>query len=130
VNESAIPEDIKCFLLVNIDSIAQWEALLLLRSNPEKEWSAQALARNIYTDEHEMEHLLKQLAERDVLITQGSPPSVSYRYCLQNSELVQIINRTADLYRSGYLIPITHIIHSKSKSKIQQFADAFKIRKD
>ena len=34
-----IPEDIQAFLLKRIDSIAQLEALLLLRDHPECEWS-------------------------------------------------------------------------------------------
>ena len=43
--EGLIPEDVQAFLLKRIDSIPQLEALVLLRANPEFEWSAATLAR-------------------------------------------------------------------------------------
>jgi hypothetical protein len=43
-----IPGDVKAFLLRHIDSIAQLEALLLLRANAELTWSADTLAKRLY----------------------------------------------------------------------------------
>ena len=42
---------------------------------------------------------------------------------------IAMVERVAVLYRQC-LIPITNLIHSKAKSRMQEFADAFKIRKD
>jgi hypothetical protein len=39
------------------------------------------------------------------------------------------IDRLADLY-STHLVEVTHLIHSSLDRKAQQFADAFKWRKD
>lgn len=128
MTDIVIPEDVKQFLLKNIDSIAQWESLLLMRANPQKEWSAAMLAQNIYTSEQEMAHLLAQLVARDMLVAVGTQP-ILYRYQSKPPALEQMIGRAAELYKQ-YLIPITHIIHSKPKNHMQEFADAFKIRKD
>jgi hypothetical protein len=39
-----IPEGIAQFIVEKIDSVAELEALVLLRNNPKDEWSARALA--------------------------------------------------------------------------------------
>ena len=41
----------------------------------------------------------------------------------------QMLDMLADYYRS-HLVAVTDIIHSKTARKAQQFADAFKLRKD
>lgn len=129
MTDAIIPEDVKQFLLKNIDSIAQWEGLLLLCANPAKEWSAQAVAQSIYVSEQETAHLLTQLAAQDILICSETEASVTYRYQPKSPEMAQTISRAAGLYRQ-YLIPVTNLIHSKPKMRVQKFADAFKIRKD
>ena len=43
--EDPIPHDIKQFILANIDSVAQFEALLLLRAAPTERWSIAAVAK-------------------------------------------------------------------------------------
>ena len=120
-----IPQDVRQFVLEYIDSIAQLEALLLLRAQPQTEWSAAALAENIYVSKAEAEVIFKQLTTQGFLIDETG----RYRYRPASSELEQITGRTAELYRQ-YLIPMTNLIHAKSKSRIQQFADAFMLRKD
>ena len=42
--DDIIPEDIRQFLLQHIESIAQWEGLLLMRADPAVVWSAAAIA--------------------------------------------------------------------------------------
>lgn len=101
---------------------------MLLRSDQKKELTAKAVAGSIFANEQETANSLAQLAAREILVPIGTQPSVSYRY-QPNAEMDRSLGRAADLYRQ-YLIPITHLIHSKSKTKVQEFADAFKIRKD
>jgi hypothetical protein len=40
-----------------------------------------------------------------------------------------MVDRLAELY-SKYLIPVTHLIHSKPQTRVREFADAFKLRKE
>jgi hypothetical protein len=129
MTNGAIPEEVKQFLLKNIDSIAQWEGLLLLRAEPRKARDVKSVARDLYITEQEAFSLLSQLVTRGILIVAEPQSSALYQYQPNSPELDKIIGLTADLYRRS-VIPITHIIHTKSKNRVQEFADAFKITKD
>jgi len=51
------------------------------------------------------------------------------RYAPATPELARLLDELAALYAKD-LIAVTNIIHSKTGRKAQQFADAFKWRKD
>jgi DNA-binding transcriptional regulator LsrR (DeoR family) len=129
MNKSFIPENVKSFLQQNIDSVAQWEGLLLLRTHPDKEWTTEEAARHLYITEQEVVGLLRPLVARGLIEIRESSQSPLYRFHPKSAELSEIIKLTAEFYRQ-YLIPVTHLIHSVSKNKVQQFADAFRMRKD
>ena len=129
MNNDVIPNHVKQFLLKHIDSIAQWEGLLLLRAQREMMWTKEQVARNLYLNETEAARLLSHLCSHGFVATSKSGKNPIYTYQPKSEELRQLVDETSDLYKH-YLIPITHLIHSKSKSRIQEFADAFLIRKD
>ncbi|NBO18987.1 MAG: MarR family transcriptional regulator [Proteobacteria bacterium] len=125
--DGLIPDDIKQFILQYIDSIAQWEALLILRNDPDRLWTIEDLAARLYTTPQETARLIERLMAGGFLqLSQSNPPQYQYNYI---EPLDVMVGRMAELYKQ-YLIPITHLIHSKSKSRIQAFADAFRLRKD
>jgi hypothetical protein len=125
----AIPEDIRLFLLGHIDSISQWEGLLLLRADSQREWSPAEAAAKLYIDERQAAHLLSQLAERNVLASIKVQTGLLYRYQPHSPEMAEAIDHAAAFYRD-HLIPMTRFIHAKPKARLQEFADAFKLRKD
>jgi hypothetical protein len=127
MTDAMIPDDIRAFLLENIDSIAQLEGLLLLRGNPDKKWSAEDVARRLYINQSDAEVFLTRLAVRQLLSASGSQPCL-YQY-QSDAKIEDIVRCTADIY-SRFLLPVTNLIHSQEKSRIQGFADAFRIRKD
>ncbi len=129
MNEVIIPDDVKLFILQNIDSIAQWEGLLFLRAHREKEWDAPTIARNLYIRETQAAQILAQLSSQGFLAITLSGPTVLYRYEPKTPELEPLLARAADHY-ARYLVPMTNLIHAQHKSRIQEFADAFKLRKD
>jgi hypothetical protein len=51
--DEPIPDDLREFILGHIDSIAQLEALLLLRRNPGTTWNASSVAQRLYVSEGE-----------------------------------------------------------------------------
>lgn len=120
-----IPEDVSQFILQHIDSIAQIEGLLLFCADPGRGWDAETIAPALFISESQAASILTQLTEQGFIIRAGD----SYCYQPKTSELKAMVERTAALYRQ-YLIPVTNLIHSKSKSRVQEFADAFKLRKD
>jgi hypothetical protein len=123
-----IPEDVAQFILNHIDSIAQLEALLLLRREPDGRWSASTLAQRIYADEKETVDAVEGLCAAGLAIALGGNPTL-YRYEPISPGLRHLVDLTANVY-AKHLVPITNLIHSKPKTRVQEFADAFKIRKD
>ncbi|HSE87198.1 MAG TPA: hypothetical protein VLJ79_13315 [Candidatus Binatia bacterium] len=123
-----IPKDVAQFILEKIDSIAQLEALLLLRSNPEEKWSIGALAGRLYIDEKQTAELLVRLSVQGFVLSSSDEPRL-YKYQPSSMELRGMVERLAEIY-SKLLVPVTNLIHSKPKTRIQEFADAFKLRKD
>ncbi|MEX0806196.1 MAG: hypothetical protein WD688_23180 [Candidatus Binatia bacterium] len=128
MNYELIPHDVRQFVLDRIDSVAHLEALLLLRSKPDEEWSCQAVANRLYIDQRQTAELLTHL-HADGFVTATAGQSPVYRYQPASMELQQMVDRLAQIY-SKHLVPITNLIHSKPKKRVQEFADAFRLRKD
>ena len=123
-NTSAIPEDLRDFIISRIDSIAEMEALRLLRLDPAAEWDGARLAARLYIDTEEARRVLERLCDHGFLMRSGS----AYRYGCASAEIESMVGRVALLYDTQ-LIPVTHLIHSRPSSRIQKFADAFKLKK-
>lgn len=126
--DDIIPDDVARLILERIDSVAQLEALLLLRNNPDTEWSAQSLAARLYISEEQTMTVLLSLRSRGFAVSNPADPSL-YRYRPSSPDLKGMLDRLADIY-AKHLVPVTNLIHSKPKSRIQEFADAFRLRKD
>ena len=124
--DDLIPADVRQFILRQIDSIAQLEALLLLSATPQ--WSVSSLARRLYITEPDTSGLLTHLQAENIVIALGGDPPV-FEYRPATPELADMIKRVVDVY-AKHLVPVTNLVHSKSKSRIREFADAFKLRKE
>jgi len=122
--DELIPADVRDFILRHIDSVAQIEALLLLRGNPQDTWNLQNIAKRLYTSEQELADVLTRLCEDGLLSCSGD----TYHYDGAISELRDVVDRLATVY-SHQLIAVTNMIHAKPR-RIREFADAFKIRRD
>jgi hypothetical protein len=123
-----IPGDVQHFILQHIDSIAQLEGLLLLRNDRSVEWSARAVADRLYISEPEATLVLTQLASRELVAVRKAKPA-RYIYQPKTPDLGDMVDRVADIY-AKYLVPVTHLVHSKPKTRIQEFSDAFWLRKE
>ncbi len=128
MTEDPIPDDIKKFVVENIDSVAQLEALLLLRNNPDEQWSIQTIAKRLYISEQETIPLLARLGAAGLILSTYDKPPI-YIYRPGSLDQIRLVDRLAETY-SRHLVPITNLIHSKPRTRIQEFADAFKLRKE
>jgi len=120
-----IPDDIREFILQHLDSVAEMEALLLLWRDPGQGWDAANLARELYITEADGCRVLRQLRAQNLVDESNG----FYRYWRSSAESGMIVDRLAQLYKT-HLISITNLMHSKFSSRIQEFADAFVLRKD
>jgi hypothetical protein len=118
-----IPDDVRGFIMSKIDSVAQIEALLLLRSSIEESWTVAQIAARLYVNEALALEALGRLCENGLLAcTDGD-----YRLDKLSVEDARLVDQLQVLY-ARHLIPITNIVHGKPR-KINSFADAFKFRK-
>jgi hypothetical protein len=107
------------------------EALLLMRADPAHPWSRESLARRLYVREKVAEGLLDELCRSGMAAPwpESAPDAEAFYYRPREDILRERIDRLADLYAT-HLVEVTHLIHSSLDRKAQQFADAFKWRKD
>lgn len=125
-----IPEDLRRFVLTSIPSVPHLEALLLLKADPGQDWTAAQVAERLYIGEKSAMGLLDDLCRSGMTTLSGKQDrSFIYRYSPSSDALRAIIDALAELY-ARRLVDVTHLIHSKLDRQAQQFADAFRWRKD
>jgi hypothetical protein len=129
MDHPAIPEDIRRFVLTSIPSVPFLEALLLMRLDPAQPWRRDTLAHRLYVREKVAEGLLEELCLAGMAVPARTPAPDGFHYQPDSAGLRERIDRLAELYAS-HLVEITLLIHSSLDRKAQQFADAFKWRKD
>jgi hypothetical protein len=125
--QHSIPPDVTRFVLTSIPSVPHLEALLLLQQDPGTSWNAGDVGRRLYIPEKTAEAILRELTEARMLACDNAAPS--YRFSPLTSALHELIDKLAAVY-AKHIVELTNLIHSKAGSQVQQFADAFKLRKD
>jgi hypothetical protein len=115
---------VRAFVVRCIESVAQLEALLLLRGPPQLAWNVPAVARRLYVEEGEAAKLLSALVSCELAVTDGA----AFHYHPRDAEMMDLVDRLAETYARS-LVPVTKLIHERDTA-IRKFADAFKIRKD
>jgi hypothetical protein len=124
-----IPEDLRRFVLTSVPSVPFLEALLLLRADPVQQWTGEMLARRLYTGERSAQGLLDELCRAGMAAPCPAPHQHCYCYAPASEALRERVDGLAELY-ARHLVDVTNLIHSTLDRKAQQFADAFRLRKD
>lgn len=121
-----LPESVQNLILTRIDSVAQLEALLLMRRRPEHAFNPDELASQLYIKPKEAAAVLATLKRRELCTESGG----LYRYGPKTEDLGRQVDDLADAYREK-LILVTNLIHERArKPEAQSFADVFRFRKD
>jgi len=124
-DDEAIPDEIRRFILTSIPSVPFMEAMLLFKALPGQPVTTRSLAERLYVGEKQAALLAEQLREARVVEPTGEG---AHRYA-PDAALAAMLDRVAHAYVHN-LIGVTRIIHSRTERMAQQFADAFKFRKD
>ena len=127
MTQEKIPEDIQRFILMGIVSVPYLEAMLLLHHEPKRPWDSKEVAARLYVSDKKSTQLLADLCAAGVAILAADGHSYSYRP--SSEQLHDMISRLAKTYAEN-LVEVTQLIHSVTGKKAQQFADAFRWRKD
>jgi len=122
--DDLIPDDLRDFILKHFDSIAQLEALLLLRNDSHVHWSAEAVAKRLYIDAAQASAILSLHCNHGFFVCSGA----EFRFQCDDDAKRRMVELLAGIY-SRHIVPVTNIVHSKPL-RIQEFADAFRLKKE
>jgi hypothetical protein len=123
---ATIPEELRRFVLLSVPSVPFVEAMLVFREQAGTPVAIELLARRLYIPEREALEIVQQL--RAARIIRESVQGAGQVYD-PDQELAQMLELLARHYRT-HLVEVTSLIHSRTGRMAQQFADAFKLRKD
>lgn len=123
-----IPAEVQRFVVDNIDSIAELEALLFLREHRDRSWSCGSVAERIYSSREVTASLLGKLTNRGLITADGISPA-TFRYRPRTQEMARKVDQLAEVY-AKYLVPVTNLVHNKSRRHIESLAEAFKFKRE
>ena len=122
---TGLPDRVHRFLYHNIDSVEQLEVLQLLRRTPDRGWSAEEVARDLYSHPSSVLHRMSSLAGRG-LLRELEP--ACFQYAPRSSDLHETVNAVAAVYRERRVAVIS-LIASKPIENVRAFSDAFRLRR-
>ena len=105
-----VPDEIRDFILKHIVSVAQIEALLLIWASPKERWALRQIAARIYASDAETAKALGGLCAEGLLVCTDGIFGLN-----RSTENVEMIRKLEEVY-ARYLIPVTDVIHGKSRS--------------
>jgi transcription initiation factor IIE alpha subunit len=129
MSEKNIGEDeVYRFILNQIDSVPQMEALLLLWESRPRRWSESEIAERLYIGPDVVRTILHILVRRRLIgvDTQGTKV---YWYEAKPGELDRVVEAVAATYRRD-LVRVSTFIHTKASAAVRDFAQAFKFTKE
>jgi hypothetical protein len=121
-------EQVDRFIVEEIDSVPQLEALLLFWNNRPKVWSCESMAKALYVSPDVTRDLLKRLAQRR-LITEVDGSTEQFALDADSQEKQQLLASVDAIYRRE-LVRISNMIHSKASRGVRDFANAFRFKKE
>jgi hypothetical protein len=123
VNEH-FPAELRQFIAQHIESLAQLEALLLMRHEPTRRWAPAQLARTLYISDEMARGMFAELERRGFVARDDE----AYFYAA-SGPLDDLLGELARHYQERRVAVITEI-YSNPVKKVQTFADAFRLRRE
>lgn len=129
MRRAEIPDDVRRFILTSVPSVPYLEAILLLRADPDVGWDVRRMAARLYVPERQAAEVLAGLAAAGIARNEDDGETALFRYAPATAELRERLDALAQAY-SANLVGVANLIHSRIDKRAQQFADAFRLRKD
>lgn len=119
-----IPQPVLRFIREQIDTVPHLEGLLLVWQSAPKRWTTDELASRLYVNAETARRIVGDLARRHLIVVEGG----AFIYDTGN-EYAALLPEVAATYRRE-LVQVTRFIHAKGSAAMQEFARAFKLKKD
>jgi hypothetical protein len=124
-NESLTAE-VRDFIAEYVHSVEQLEILCLLLENDPKDWSAEEVFRQVQSSERSVSKCLESFRKNGLI---NSPAPGRYRMAFERPEAFATVRELAKAYRERR-VAVIQSIYERPHDTLQDFADAFKLRKD
>ena len=122
-------EEVYRFILNQIDSVPQMEALLLVWESRPKKWPESEIAERLYVGADAVRNIMQELVRRRLLAVDTQQSARQYFYESKSEDLDGLIEAVAATYRHE-LVRVSTFIHTKTSSAVRDFAKAFKFTKE
>ena len=126
MSDASVPEDVRQFLTRYVRSIGQLEILLQLNAAPQRWWTPAEMYKAVLSNEELVGKTLESFVQLG-LIRKAEP--LAYQFSPSSKEVEVVVRKLADLYRERP-IRVVQAIYEAQVSEIEEFAKAFRLRKD
>lgn len=128
MSEKDFSEELEKFIAAEIASLEQLEILLLLSGNPHKWWTATGVYEVVKSSIHSVRDRLNEMVARGILRQEGEGER-QFQFGPSNEALWRITSELRDAYKERS-VKVVQAIYSKPPDAVQEFARAFRVRKD
>jgi hypothetical protein len=125
VSAGLLTPPLREFIAQYVRTIEQVEILCLLTSSPAKTWTVPEVFRTVQSSQTSIADCLESFRKSGLL---DSEPDGRYRLASSRPELTQLVSELAAAYRERR-VAVVETIYGRPPDTIQDFADAFKLRK-
>lgn len=123
-----IPDAARALISEHIESVAQLDVLLLLRTAPGRLWDAADVGKELRTSAELAEAVLARLSRGGLVAVEIDPQGhPCFRFAPASSRLRASVDQLAGAYAT-HKTAVIALIFSGPTDSIQGFADAFRMR--
>ncbi|HEX6746996.1 MAG TPA: hypothetical protein VF092_06830 [Longimicrobium sp.] len=122
-----IPDEVLRFLAEHVESAEQLDALMLLRADPARGWTAEALSQALFSVPQSAARTLERLQAHGFAAGDGASPP-TYRYAAASAHAA-LVERLAEAYRANRAAVIKQLF-ARRADPVRSLADAFRLRKE
>jgi hypothetical protein len=128
MSEKVFSEELEKFIAAEINSLEQLEILLLLSGNPHKWWSAKSVYEVVKSSIQSVQDRLEEMVARGIL-RKETDNEVRFQFGPRDEAVWRITTELRDAYKERS-VKVVQAIYSKPPDPVQEFARAFRLRKD
>jgi hypothetical protein len=126
VSDSGFSEELERFIKEQIRSLEQLEILLLLSSAPDKKWTEQAVYEVIKSSRSSVAARLNELVSQKLLSTETA---AVFTFSPESETVKRLVQELAVAYKQRP-VRVVELLYSRPPDAVQEFAKAFKLRKE
>ena len=128
MSESGFSDQLNRFIAQEIGSLEQLEVLLFVSANPQKWWTVRDVYNVVKSSLPSITERLNEMVARGFLRKEAGP-EVRYQFGPNDENLQQLISELSNAYKEKS-VKVVQAIYSKPPDAVQEFAKAFRVRKD